>query len=114
MVYGGSGEGLQRADLSVGEGIYRSADAGKTWTHLHPGLHDGQQIPALAVDPRNPNRLFAAVLGHPYGANKERGIFLSEDGGPSWKKVLYKDEKTGGAGLEDDPAGPQISHARPL
>src|SRR5712691_437378 len=111
IVYVGSGEGLQRPDLSVGDGIYRSADAGKTWTHLHPGLHDGQQIPALAVDPRNPNRLFAAVLGHPYGANTERGIFLSEDGGTSWKKVLYKDENTGGADVQIDPANPQIVYA---
>src|SRR5581483_1785317 len=71
IIYVGSGEGLQRPDLSVGDGIYRSADAGKTWVHL--GLRDGQQIPALAIDPRNPNRLFAAVLGHPYGANPERG-----------------------------------------
>src|SRR5713101_4310450 len=111
IVYVGSGEGLQRPDLSVGDGIYRSADAGKTWTHLHPGLHDGQQIPALAVDPRNPNRLFAAVLGHPYGANTERGIFLSEDGGTSWKKVLYKDENTGGADVQINPTNPQIVYA---
>ncbi len=62
-----SGEGLHRPDLSVGDGIYKSTDAGKTWTHL--GLRDGQQIPALAVDPRDPNKLFAAVLGHPYGPN---------------------------------------------
>ena len=109
IVYVGSGEGLQRPDLSVGDGIYRSADAGKTWTHL--GLRDGQQIPALAVDPRNPNRLFAAVLGHPYGASTERGIFLSEDGGASWKKVLYKDENTGGADVQIDPVNPQIVYA---
>src|SRR5205809_2665101 len=109
VVYVASGEGLQRPDLSVGDGIYKSTDAGKTWMHL--GLRDGQQIPALAVDPRNPDRLFAAVLGHPYGANTERGIFLSEDGGMSWKKVLYKDENTGGADVQIDPANPQIVYA---
>jgi hypothetical protein len=70
VVYVASGEGLHRPDLSVGDGIYRSADAGKTWTHL--GLRDGQQIPAIAVDPGNANRIFAAVLGHPYGPNPER------------------------------------------
>jgi photosystem II stability/assembly factor-like uncharacterized protein len=109
IVYVASGEGLHRPDLSVGDGIYRSADAGKTWTHL--GLRDGEQIPALAVDPTNPNRLFAAVLGHPYGPNAERGIFRSEDGGKNWKKVLYKDEKIGGSDVVIDPKNPQIVYA---
>ena len=86
VIYVASGEGLHRPDLSVGDGIYRSADGGTTWDHL--GLREGQQIPALAVDPGNANRLFAAVLGHPYGPSRERGIFRSEDGGKSWKKVL--------------------------
>src|SRR5260370_4270945 len=93
IVYVGSGEGLQRPDLSVGDGIYRSADAGKTWTH--GGLRAGQQIPPLAVDPRTPNRLFAAVLGHPPRGHTERGMFLCEDGVTSWARVLYKDEKNG-------------------
>src|SRR5207249_3751263 len=78
-IYVGSGEGLQRPDLSVGDGIYKSADGGATWRHL--GLRDGQQIPAIVVDPRDPNRVFAAVLGHPYGPNAERGVFRSSDGG---------------------------------
>ena len=93
ILYVGSGEGLQRPDLSVGDGIYRSTDAGKTWKHL--GLRDGQQIPAICVDPQNPQRLFVAVLGHPYGPNTERGIYRSLDGGETWKRVLYKDENTG-------------------
>ena len=97
VIYVASGEGLHRPDLSVGDGIYRSADAGRTWTHL--GLRDGQQIPAVSVDPTNANRLFAAVLGHTYGPNAERGIFRSEDGGKTWGKVLYKDENTGGSDL---------------
>ncbi|HEX3986005.1 MAG TPA: glycoside hydrolase, partial [Acidobacteriaceae bacterium] len=109
IVYVASGEGLHRPDLSVGDGIYRSADAGKTWTHL--GLRDGQQIPALAIDPTNPNRLFAAVLGHPYGPNPERGIYRSEDGGQSWTKVLYKDENTGGSDVVIDPKDPQVVYA---
>src|SRR2546425_7147535 len=78
IVYVASGEGFHRPDLSVGNGIYKSSDAGKTWTHLE-GLRDGQQIPALAVDPRDPNRVFAAVLGHPYGPNDERGVYRSTD-----------------------------------
>src|SRR6266404_6617159 len=79
VIYVGSGEGLHRPDLSVGDGVYKSSDAGKTWTHL--GLRDGQQIAAIAVDPRNPDRLLVAVAGHPYGPNEERGVFRSTDGG---------------------------------
>jgi photosystem II stability/assembly factor-like uncharacterized protein len=109
IVYVASGEGLQRPDLSVGNGIYKSTDAGKSWSHL--GLRDGQQIPALAVDPRDPNRLFAAVLGHPYGPNPERGIFRSTDGGVTWQKVLYKDENTGGSDVEVDPSNPDVIYA---
>ncbi len=101
VVYVGSGEGLQRPDLSTGDGIYKSTDAGRTWTHL--GLRDGQQIPQIIVDPRDPNRLFVAVLGHPYGPNEERGIFRSTDGGQSFQKVLYKDEDTGGIDVAFDP-----------
>jgi photosystem II stability/assembly factor-like uncharacterized protein len=82
LIYVGSGEGLQRPDLSTGDGIYKSTDAGKTWQHL--GLRDGQQIPMIAVDPRDPNRLYVAVLGHPYGPNEERGIFRSTDGGKTF------------------------------
>jgi photosystem II stability/assembly factor-like uncharacterized protein len=109
VVYVASGEGLQRPDLSVGDGIYKSGDAGKTWVHL--GLRDGQQIPALAIDPRDPGRLFAAVLGHPYGANAERGIFRSTDGGQTWQKVLYKDENTGACDVEIDPSNPDVVYA---
>jgi photosystem II stability/assembly factor-like uncharacterized protein len=109
VIYVASGEGLQRPDLSVGDGIYKSTDAGNTWTHL--GLRDSQQIPALAVDPRDPNRVFAAVLGHPYGPNEQRGIFRSTDGGRTWKKVLYQDQNTGGDDVEIDPSDPQIVYA---
>jgi photosystem II stability/assembly factor-like uncharacterized protein len=109
IVYAGSGEGLQRPDLSVGDGVYRSSDAGKTWTHL--GLRDGQQIPQIAIDPTNPNRIFVAVLGHPYGPNAERGIFRSTDGGQTFEKVLYKDENTGGSDVAIDPSNPDIVYA---
>jgi photosystem II stability/assembly factor-like uncharacterized protein len=106
IIYVGSGEGLQRPDLSVGDGIYRSNDAGKTWIHL--GLRDGQQIPQIAVDPRDPNRILVAVAGHPYGPNEERGIFRSSDGGKTFEKVLYKDENTGGADVVIDPKNPDV------
>ena len=109
IIYVGSGEGLQRPDLSVGDGIYKSTDAGKTWTHL--GLRDGQQIPQIAVDPRDPNRLLVAVAGHPYGPNEERGIFRSTDGGKTFQKVLYKDENVGGADVLIDPQNPDIAYA---
>jgi photosystem II stability/assembly factor-like uncharacterized protein len=109
IIYVGSGEGLQRPDLSVGDGIYKSTDAGKTWTHL--GLRDGQQIARVIVDPHDPNRVFVAVLGHPYGANEERGVFRSKDGGQTWEKVLYKDPDTGAADLAFEPANPQILYA---
>jgi hypothetical protein len=109
VVYVGSGEGLQRPDLSTGDGIYKSTDAGKSWTHL--GLRDGQQIPQIIVDPRDPNRLFVAVLGHPYGPNAERGIFRSTDGGRSFEKVLYRDENTGGIDVAFDPQNPQTVYA---
>jgi photosystem II stability/assembly factor-like uncharacterized protein len=108
-IYVGSGEGLQRPDLSTGDGIYKSSDAGATWTHL--GLRDGQQIPQIIVDPRDPQRLFVAVLGHPYGPNEERGIFRSTDGGATFKKVLYKDENTGGVDLAFDSRNPDIVYA---
>ncbi|MGB9031732.1 MAG: glycoside hydrolase [Acidobacteriaceae bacterium] len=109
IVYVASGEGLHRPDLSVGDGIYRSTDAGKTWMHL--GLQGGEQIPALVVDPTNPDRLFAAVLGHPYGPNEERGIFRSDDGGKTWKKVLYKGDRVGGSDVVLDPKNPRIVYA---
>ena len=101
VIYVGSGEGLQRPDLSTGNGIYKSTDAGKTWTRL--GLRDAQQIAAIVVDPQDPSRLFVAALGHPYGPNTERGVFRSTDGGQTFQKVLYKDENTGAADLVMDP-----------
>jgi len=105
VIYVGSGEGLRRPDLSVGDGIYKSTDAGKTWEHL--GLRDAQQISSIIVDPKDPNRLFVAALGHPYGPNVERGVFRSLDGGQTWKKVLYKDDNVGAMDLVFDPSNPR-------
>jgi photosystem II stability/assembly factor-like uncharacterized protein len=109
IIYVGSGEGLQRPDLATGDGMYKSSDAGKTWTHL--GLRDAQQIPQIVVDPADPNRLFVAVLGHPYGPNEERGIFRSTDGGRSFQKVLYKNDLTGGIDVMLDPSNAQTVYA---
>src|SRR5580658_10394026 len=106
IIYVGSGEGLRRPDLSTGDGIYKSTDAGKTWQHL--GLRDGQQITNIIVDPQDPNRVFVAVLGHPYGPNSERGVFRSTDGGENWQKILYKDDDTGATDLAFDPKNPQV------
>jgi photosystem II stability/assembly factor-like uncharacterized protein len=108
-LYVGSGEGLPRPDLSVGDGLYKSTDGGAHWTHL--GLRDAQQIPQIAVDPTNPNRIFVAVLGHPYGPSVERGIYRSTDGGQSFTLVLKRDENTGGNDVDIDPTNPNVVYA---
>jgi photosystem II stability/assembly factor-like uncharacterized protein len=108
-IYVGSGEGMQRPDLTTGDGIYRSDDGGATWLHL--GLRDGQQIPQIQVDPRNPDRLFVAVLGHPYGPNEERGVFRSTDGGRTFQKVLYHGPTVGAADITMDPVNPDVLYA---
>ena len=108
-IYVGSGEGLQRPDLSVGDGIFKSTDGGASWRHV--GLADGLQIPAIVVDPRDPNRVFVAVLGQPYGPSVERGVYRSLDGGATWQKVLDRDENTGAVDLAFDPANSQTVFA---
>ena len=109
VIYAGSGEGLQRPDLSVGDGIYKSSDGGKTW--INTGLKDGLQIGGLAIDPKNENRVFAAVLGHPYGPNDERGVYRTTNGGTTWEKILYKDENTGAIQVIIDPNNSNIIYA---
>ncbi len=109
VIYVGSGAGIIRPDLSTGDGMYKSTDAGATWTHL--GLRDSQMIADVEVDPKNPNRLFVGVLGHPYGPNEERGIFRSTDGGQTFQKVLYRDEYTSGNDVLIDPSNPQVVYA---
>src|SRR6266550_1260300 len=88
----GSGAGIIRPDLATGNGMYRSNDTGRTWTHLGGGLDETQMIAYVDVDPANPDRLFVAALGHPSGPNAERGVYRSTDGGRTFAKVLYKAE----------------------
>jgi photosystem II stability/assembly factor-like uncharacterized protein len=109
VIYAGSGEGLHRPDLAVGDGMYKSTDGGAHWTHL--GLRDAQQIAAIAVDPHDANRLFVAVLGHPYGPNAERGVYRSLDGGATFQRVLYENENTGAFDVTIDPQNPQTVYA---
>jgi photosystem II stability/assembly factor-like uncharacterized protein len=109
IVYAGSGEGLQRPDLSVGNGIYKSTDGGTSWTHL--GLRDGQQIASMALDPLDANRLFVAVLGHPYGPNDERGIYRTLDGGATFQRALYVNENAGGFDVVLDPNNRDVVYA---
>ena len=108
-IYVGSGAGIIRPDLATGNGVYKSTDGGRTWVNL--GLHDTQMIAMIAVDPRDPNRLFVAALGHPYGPNEERGVFRSTDGGRTFQKVLYKDAYTSANDVKIDPSDPNIVYA---
>jgi photosystem II stability/assembly factor-like uncharacterized protein len=109
-IYVGSGEGLRRPDLSTGDGIYASHDAGATWTHL--GLRDGQQIQAIVVDPRDANRFFVAVVGHPYGPNRERGLYRTTDGGATFWRVLGDDGgDVGAVAVTLDPKHPDTVYA---
>lgn len=110
VLYVGTGEAHQRPDLSVGNGVYASADGGATWTHL-PQLRDTQQITAIVVHPRDPRRLLVAALGHPYGPNAERGVFRSTDGGQTFERVLFKDENTGAADVTMDPSNADVLYA---
>ncbi len=109
VIYVGTGAAIIRPDLATGNGVYKSTDAGRSWTHL--GLPDSQMIATIDVDPRDPNRLFVAALGHPYGPNAERGVFRSTNGGKSFEKVLYKDEYTSANDVRIDPADPNTVYA---
>jgi photosystem II stability/assembly factor-like uncharacterized protein len=102
IIYAGSGEACLRGNISYGNGVYKSVDGGKTWKNL--GLKDTRHIGAVIVDPNNPNVVFVAALGHAYGPNTERGVFRTSDGGATWQKVLYKDNRTGAIDVVFDPS----------
>ncbi|MBI2835082.1 MAG: hypothetical protein HYX76_11720 [Acidobacteria bacterium] len=108
-IYVGTGEADMRSDISFGRGVYKSADAGRTWQRL--GLEDTHHIGRIAVDPRNREIVLVAALGHAYGANPERGVFRSADGGRTWQKVLYKNENVGAIDLSLVPDNPDIVYA---
>jgi len=109
VMYVGTGEADMRSDIAQGDGVYKSTDGGKTWTHV--GLRDTQQVGRILVDPRDPERVFVAALGHPYAANPERGLFRSTDGGRTWQKVLYKDADTGAIDVAFRPGDPTVMYA---
>ncbi|MGC1304797.1 MAG: hypothetical protein WA840_20700, partial [Caulobacteraceae bacterium] len=109
IVYAGTGELNIRGDVLTGNGLYKSTDAGKTWTFS--GLRDSQVIGRIIVDPKDPNIVFVAALGHTFGDNAERGVFRSTDGGATWKKVLYVDQKTGASDVAFDPSNPKVLYA---
>jgi photosystem II stability/assembly factor-like uncharacterized protein len=109
VLYVGSGEGLHRPDLGVGDGIFKSIDGGKTWQHA--GLADIQQVGRLVIHPTDPDIVFVAGMGHPYGPNEERGVFRTTNGGRSWDKVLYVNHNTGASQVEIDPADPHTVYA---
>ena len=109
VIYAGGGENTLRGNVSAGYGMYKSVDDGKTWKQI--GLKDSRHISRIRIHPRNPNIVYAAVIGHLFGANKQRGIFKSNNGGKTWKKVLYVDDKTGASDLIMDPVNPRILYA---
>jgi photosystem II stability/assembly factor-like uncharacterized protein len=108
-IYVGTGEADMRSQNSYGNGMYRSTDGGKTWTHI--GLDNTRQIGRIDVDPRNPNIILVAALGHVYGPNADRGVFRSTDGGATWQKVLFKNENVGAIDVRFDPTNPRIAYA---
>ncbi|MFK7814442.1 MAG: WD40/YVTN/BNR-like repeat-containing protein [Maribacter sp.] len=109
VIYVGTGEGLHRPDLAVGDGMFKTTDGGNTWKHI--GLNDIQQVSRVIVHPTNPLIVFVAGLGHPYGTNEMRGIFRSVDGGANWEKTLYINQSTGAVQVEFDPNNPQVLFA---
>jgi photosystem II stability/assembly factor-like uncharacterized protein len=109
VIYAGMGESTIRTDVTHGDGVYKSTDAGRTWRHC--GLADTRHIGKVRVHPRNPDRVFVAALGHAFGPNEERGVFRSTDGGKSWDKILYVSEKAGAVDLSIDPQNPEILYA---
>ncbi len=109
VIYVGSGEGLHRPDLGVGDGIFKSTDGGESWRHV--GLGEVQQVGRIVVHPTDPDVVLVAALGRPYGPNEERGVYRTRDGGDTWERVLYLDHNTGAIQVEMDPTDPDVVFA---
>jgi photosystem II stability/assembly factor-like uncharacterized protein len=105
IIYVGTGESDMRSNIAYGNGVYKSEDGGKSWTHI--GLDDSRQIARILIDPHDPEKVFVAALGHAYGPNEQRGVFYSKDGGKKWKRVLFHDENTGAIDLALEPGNPK-------
>ena len=109
VIYAGTGEADIRSSLSSGDGVYASIDAGKSW--YRGGLRDSKQIARILVHPKNPNLVYAAVLGHAYSSNDQRGVFRSTDGGQTWQRILDKGPDIGATDLAFEPENPQVIYA---
>ena len=109
VIYVGTGSSKIRSNVSIGHGMYRSADAGKTWTFA--GMHDAGQIATVKVHPKDPNTVFVAAQGNPFVPNKDRGVFRTTDGGKTWRNVLFVSDEVGAAALEMEPGNPSVIYA---
>jgi len=109
VIYAGTGETEIRLDVSYGDGVYKSTDAGGTWSHL--GLRESRFVGRICIHPHDPDLVNVAALGDVFGANEERGVFRSRDGGRTWSNVLYRDANTGAVDLAMDPRNPRILFA---
>ena len=109
VVYIGMGETQLHSNVIQGDGVYKSADAGKTWSHM--GLAGAQAIARIRAHPSDPNLVYLAAFGHPFGESEERGVFRSTDGGATWKKILYRGQRAGAVDLSLDPSNPRVLYA---
>ena len=109
VIYVGTGEETLRGNVSSGNGMWKSVDAGKTWKHI--GLEDSRHITRIRIDPKNPDLVYVAAVGHLYGPNKQRGVFRSKDGGKTWEKILYVNDEVGAVDLAMDPVNSRILYA---
>ena len=109
VIYVGTGEKTVRGNVSHGDGMWKSTDAGKTWAHV--GLDDSRHISRIRIHPKNPDLVYAAVMGHLFGPNEERGVYRSKNGGETWERILFANAQSGAVDLAMDPTNPRILYA---